>query len=118
MTNHEHFMRTPPKALIEKDLNWHMVFCSLVEDNQKICAKVSPNITLCRKCVELWLSKKDANGVSNHNRLFSMTSTSLALELGIAGCALVPNKYKQCDGNAEGDMCSYCLYRWLEMEEE
>lgn len=47
-----------------------------------------------------------------------MNSTELALELDVAGCALVPDKHKQCDGNAEGNMCSYCLYRWLEMEEE
>ena len=118
MTNHERFMRIPPKALIEKNFAWHMVFFSFVEENQKYCARMKPNITICRKCVNEWLSRKDESGMSNHQRLFSMNSTELALELDVAGCALVPDKHKQCDGNAEGNMCSYCLYRWLEMEEE
>ena len=118
MTNYERFIRTPPKALIEKNFAWHMVICTLIEGDQQLCAKVKPNTTLCRKCVETWLNKKGSNGVSNRQRLCSMSSTELALELGIAGCALVPREFKQCDGDAEGTMCSYCLYRWLEMEEE
>ena len=45
MTNHERFMRIPPKVLIEKNFAWHMVFCSFVEENQKYCARMKPKAT-------------------------------------------------------------------------
>lgn len=119
MTNHERFLRTPAKELIEKYPAWSAVLCTFVEEGRELCEKsgtVHPAI--CKKCIIGWLKKASTEGISNHRRLFSMSAVELALEIGVSGCVLIPKCMGKCSSHEDGSMCTFCIYNWLKSEEE
>ncbi len=116
MTNHERFIKTPAKVLIERFPNWKLLFCTLIGNERTPCERTF-NPVMCTKCVISWLKATDSKGISNHRRLVAMSTEELAHEISVAGCILIPLDKELCAGEDDNSRCDRCIYNWLNEEE-
>ena len=115
MTNHERFIKTPAKVLIERFPNWKLLFCALIGNERTPCDR-TPHPVMCTKCVISWLKATDSKGISNHRRLVAMSAEELGREISMAGCILIPPDKELCECE-DNNRCELCIYNWLNEEE-